>query len=163
MEFRCKFSDLNGSEMAPGWSWDANPATWMQVRRNLFGSEMQISWPESGFDVTWIEAKHKYRHLGVAEMGPGLSWGAHHETWIRWDGTRMELVCNFLDLDGCGMQISGHVLRWNMVCMEERRDAGGTGPGWNWDAHFQAWMCLRLDLDGAEMKFSATGWRWDVT
>ena len=74
----CKFSDLKGSEMAPGWSWDANPATWTQVRGSLFGGEMQISWPGSGFDVTWIEVKHKYRHLGGAEMGPGLGWGAHH-------------------------------------------------------------------------------------
>ena len=149
--------------MAPGWSWDTNPATWMQVRGNILGGEMQTSWHGSGFDVTWIEVKHKYRHLGGAEMGPGLSWGAHHETWIWWDGTRMELGCNFLDLDGCGMQLSGHVLRWNVVCMDERRDAGDTGPGWRWDANLCTLMEVRWYTDGVNTSILGFGFLWDRT
>ena len=135
------------------WEWDG---TWMELRREScdldagerepLWSEMQISWPGSSFGVIWIEVKHKYRHLGGAEMGPGLSWGAHHETWIRWDGARMELGCNFLTWMDVGCKKSGHVLRWNMVSMEE-----------------ETWCRWLQDLDGIEMHIPRPGCVWDWT
>ena len=73
----------------------------------------------------------------------------------------MELICNFLDLDGS----------WDVTWMEERRkyrDLGGseTGPRWRWDTSGDldiggmgpGWKRNAWDPDGGEIQH---GWRWD--
>ena len=89
----------------------------------------------------WVERKHKSLDLYGVEMGPGLSWDAHLETWIGWYGTRVELI-QFASWERTWMEVR-HILK----------------PVWVWD---DAWMELRcnlVELDGGEM---LTGCRWDV-
>ena len=166
MEFRCKFSDLNGSEMAPGWSWDVNPATWMQVRGNLFGGEIQISWPGSGFDIwvglrwdlDWVEVHIMRPEYG--EMGLGWSWDEIFWTWMdvgcnnqdmcwgeTWFVWRRDVMQVAQDLDGFEMHISRPGCVWDWTWMELRwhfqdLDGDETSLRWMWDANIGA--CVKV-------------------
>ena len=84
----------------------------------------------------WVEMRHKCRDLDMVEMGPGLSWDAHLETWIGWYETGTEL-------------------RYNSPVKE--------GPVWRWDTHFETCMRLRWCLDGTKMQFGEPELSWDVT
>ena len=94
----------------PGWRWDTHLETCMGLRWCWDGTKIQFGGPGWRWDVTWlytrckyqeadwdniqlkqrrnlnlgawVEMKHKSRDLDGVEMGPGLSWDAHLQTWI---------------------------------------------------------------------------------
>ena len=101
MVLRCNLVDLDGGEMVPGCRRDVNIRTQNEVGFNWDKEETWI-W-EPG-----VERRHKSLDLDWVDMGPGLSWDAHLETWIGWYGTRMELIYN---------------------------SAVEKGPGWKWDTN----------------------------
>ena len=162
--------DLDGFEIGPGWSWDANFGNLMEVIRHLDGGEMQISghgcevkrnlgeWPGWRWDRALIEVHHTASDLGVGETWPGLRWHMNIGTW-------MELRhC----LEGGVMWLYGPGLGWDSTCMEVRLksldpDPDEIGPGWRWDTYLESLMALWGCLYGAEVQFLGLGWRWDVT
>ena len=81
-----------------------------------------------------IERRHKSRDLYGVEMGPGLSWDAHLETWIVWYWTRKG---------------------WDTLAqLGEHLDGGETRllkPEWVWDNALVELRCNLVDLFGAEM------------
>ena len=136
-------------DKGPGWRWDTHLETCMHLRWCLDGTKRQFGGPGWRWDSSkiqlrqrrnvnmgaWVERKHKSRDLDGVEMGPGLSWDAHLETWIGWYGTRMELRYN------------PPVEKW---------------PGWKWDTILETCMGLRWCLDGTKMQFGGPGWRRDA-
>ena len=150
--------------IGPGWRWGTHLENCIHLRWCLGGTKMQFGGQKWSWDVTWmwarckyqypgsgemqhrqrvnvnlwawVEMRHKCRDLDGVEMGPGLSWDAHLETWIGWYGTRMEL-------------------RYNSPV--------GKGPECRWDTHLETCMGLRWCLDRTRMQFGGPGWSWDVT
>ena len=111
-----------------GWSWNAILWTWLEVSRHQDGGETQTSGPEFSWETTQMEKRDTSRslaggemqilRLGWGEMGHGLSWDSHLETWIHcnvttsriqlswpglmWDVTWIVVRCDYRDLDGRG-------------------------------------------------------------
>ena len=147
--------DLNAGDTGSGWRWDTNLGTcikncikmgpwrgWnsiyktcMALRRHLDGVEKRILWPGLGWDARWMEVRWTSWNLDVYIWcldGAGvqfwdLGWGEAHIlklAWV-WDGARMELGCNFMDLNG-----------------------DETSPKWRWNANVRTCIELRHGLDG---------------
>ena len=138
--------------MSPGWWWDADIRTWVEVKRNLG------EWPGWRWDRALIKVYHTSSDLGGGEMWPWLRWHMNIRTW-------MELRhC----LEGGVMWLYGPGLGWDSTCMEVRvnyldPDPDEIGPGWRWDTYLESLMGLWGCLYGAEMQFWGPAWRWDVT
>ena len=90
-----------------GWSWNAILWTWLEVSRHQDGGETQTSGSEFSWETTQMEKRDKSKsltggemqivRLGWGEMGHGLSWDSHLETWIRCNVTTSRF--NYHDLD----------------------------------------------------------------
>ena len=172
MDVRHTSWDLDGFEIGPGWSWDANFRNLMKVIHHLDGGDMQISgdglrwtatlvrtiWHGWRWDRASIEVYHTSPDLGGGETWPGLRWHMNIRTW-------MELRhC----LEGGVMWLYGPGLGWGSTCMEVRLKSldphpDETGHGWRWDTYLESlmglWGCNFGGLDWGE---TSHGWRWDT-
>ena len=149
---------LDGAGMqfwGPGSRWGTHVETCLGLRWCSDATEMQFCGSEWRWDITEMEVKRKCRdlywaetrsgwgnvNLGVClevrwkswdpvggEMGHGLSWDTHVETWVYCNGTREDLR-----------------LIWGETC-----------PGLWWDTNNETWLgmtwvkvrCEYLYLDG---------------
>ena len=140
-----------------GWSWGAILVTWMEV----------------ACDLDWGETPNS---------GPGCSWAQFSGHGWRWDVTRMEMRCNYQDLDwdfdmGACMEVRCEygALDWIEMQLRWRRDANlwtliETVHGWRRDKNLVAW--ISLSRTGMEVKLTywnlagfemVPGWIWDAT
>ena len=110
---------LDGTKMqfgGPGWRWDV---TWMEVKckyQDPDWGKIQLRQRRDVYLTAWVESRHKSRDLDGVEMGPGLSWDAHLETWMGWYGTGMELSYISQVAKGLGggeTHILKHVCIWD--------------------------------------------------
>ena len=149
MELRCKFRELDGGDTSPGWWWDADIRTWVEVKRNL-GEWLGWRW-----DRALIEVYHTSSDLDGGETWPGLRWRMNIRTW-------MELRhC----LEGGVMWLYGPGLGWDSTCMEVRLksldpDPDEIGPGWRSGGTWKEVMQVYWNLDS-----DGTGpvWSWDIS
>ena len=116
-------SGSDGAEMpfcGPGWRW---VATKMEVKRKYQGLNLVETRPRWRGEINlgaWLEVRCKSWDLAEGEMGHGLSWDCHLETWIRYNGTTYRI------------QLAWPGLRWDMtwiVVRGEYRDLDGRGKG----------------------------------
>ena len=164
--------DLDPVEEGHGWRWDTHLETCMGLRWCLDGTKMQFGGPWWRWDVTWmevkckyqdpdwgkiqlrqrrdvyltawVESKHKSRDLDGVEMGPGLSWDAHLETWMGDMGLGWSWV-TFLKLQRAWVEVR-HT-SWNMYAFEMMLR-------WNQDAIWWTSVKVRCYLDVGEMEIS---------
>ena len=135
-EQRCSFGDLDGAEMSPGWRWEANVATWIELRHDLDGGYIWIYGPKWRWDGTWMEVRLIF-DLGLGEMGLAKRWAV---IWIR-------LREEFLDL---GDDETIHGWRWEKnpgTWIQMRLGLNGSKT-----YTLGAWVGFRLDVH--EMQFS---------
>ena len=159
----------------PGWRW---VVTKMEVKHKYKDLNLVETWPRWRGDINlgaWLEVRYKSWDLAEGEMGHGLSWDSHIETWksngntskiqlswpgLRWDVTWIVVGCEYRDLDGRNKGESEMLIfvpRWNldgawMEVTQESWDlnAGDAGSGWRWDTDLETWIALRWDLEGAD-------------
>ena len=135
MKVRHKSWDLNCIKMGPWRGWNSIYKTCMALRRHLDGVVKIILWPGLGWDARWMEVRWTSWNLdfyiwcldGAGVQFWDLGWGEAHIlklAWV-WDGARMELGCNFMDLNG-----------------------DETSPKWRWNANVRTCIELRHGLDG---------------
>ena len=111
--------------------WDLGLRVWGDVK----AAQMKFSGPGWRGEINlraWLRVRCKSCDLAEGEMGHGLSWDSHLETWIRcngttsriqlswpglrWDVTWIVVRCEYRDLDGRGKgegEMPIFVLRWN--------------------------------------------------
>ena len=114
-------SGLDGAEMpfcGPGWRW---VVTKMEVKHKYQDMNLVETRPRWRGEINlgaWLGVMCKSWDLDEGEMGHGLSWDSHFETWIRcngttsriqlswpglrWDVTWIVVGYEYRDLDGCG-------------------------------------------------------------
>ena len=122
---------LNAGDSGPGWRWDANLCTLMEVR--WYTDKVYTSILGFGFlwDRTWMEVRCTFLKPGWFEMMPGLGLNTF---WGDWDGG---------DLSS-GRRWGANMWTWIEVSLdmeEEKRESwspNGVGmlimrPGWEWD------------------------------
>ena len=110
----------------------------------------------------WVERKHKSRDLDGVEMGPGLNWDAHIETWIGWYGTGMELRYYSPVEKWLGWRWDTHLgtsIAFNLVDL----DGGEMLPGCRRDANIMSQIEVRFNWDNEETWIWEPGWCWDGT
>ena len=98
MELGCWSWDLDGSEMGPGFSWDAQLETWLgwhETRMGnywgeLDGGDTRHGWWWHKILGTWIRVRHDLGGCALHNLRP----------WCVWDGSWMNLRLNFWDLNG---------------------------------------------------------------
>ena len=66
--------ELNAGDTRPGWRWDANLCTLMEVRWYTDGVYTSILGFGFLWDVTWMEVRRIYRDLHWDELRPGWMW-----------------------------------------------------------------------------------------
>ena len=140
IELRCKSVHLDGGELLHGWRLHKYLGTWIHVRQDVDGSDTSIGCRWYTIIVILIEVKYDLNCVNLvlggdgmqilrlgSEMGPGLGWDTHLETWICSGGTRMKLRSNSLDVCVCvcvcggGGGGGGPALRWVATWMDVRR------------------------------------------
>ena len=120
----------DGAEMqfcGPEWRWDITEMEVKRKCRDLYWGETWSGWRDVNL-VVWLEMIWKSEDLVGGEMGHGLSWDTHVETWVYCNGTREDLL---------------------FIC-------GETCPGLWWDTNNETWLgmtwvtmrCECLYLDG---------------
>ena len=168
MEFWRKCLAVDLGEMQPGWRWDMNMGTGMEVRFELDGSEIQISVPKWRWDGTRMEVMQISHDLDSYETGPGSGWrwDASFGTRMddtspgrrRWEASMRTWIEVRLDLDGEETGILES--RWSLDL--ETWTGVEMRPGFSWDAHFETWLvwhririeprCNSRELDGGDMR-----------
>ena len=123
------FQDMDGGETSPGWKWDANIRTSIEVRRNLDCGELWISgpgwtWQGWRWDANncnlygaWMEVTQESWDLNAGDGGSGWRWETNLGTWIALRS----------DLEGAAIQ--------------------STRPGWGWDGTWIELRCTSWDVD----------------
>ena len=144
-----KYQYLYGGETRPGWRWDGNLWTWMEVRQYIEVVKTE-SWD-----------------LDPVEEGHGWRWDTHLETCmgLRW--------C----LDGTKMQFGGPGWGWDVNIRTQievrfnwdKEETWIWEPGWRGDTNLETCIGLRWDLDWVEMHIlrrgwgdMGLGWSWDT-
>ena len=114
-------SGLDGAEMpfcGPGWRWAVTKMEVKHRHQDLTLVEKRSRWRREINLGAWLGVRCKSLDLAGGEMGQGLSWDSHLETWIhcnvttsriqlswpglRWDVTWIVVRCEYRDLDGRG-------------------------------------------------------------
>ena len=98
MELGCWSRDLDGGEMGPGFSWDAQLETWLgwhETRMGnywdeLDGGDTRHGWWWHKIRGTWIRVRQDLGGCALHNLRP----------WCVWDGSWMNLRLNFWDLNG---------------------------------------------------------------
>ena len=157
MELGCWSWDLDGGEMGPGFSWDAQLETWLgwhETRMRNYWGELDGGDTRHGWwwhkilgtwirgDRTWVDVRCTTWDLDVFEMVPGWIWDSNF-------GTKMEVRG---ELYGYQMQIYVPLLMWNTICMERTHESGSL----DWD-HFQISRPVWV-WDGTWIEFRCTSW-----
>ena len=119
---------LNAGDTGPGWRWDANICTLMEVR--WYKDRVYTSILGFGFlwDRTWMEVR-------CTSLKPGSDWD---DAWI---GVKCVLGGLGCHLEGGGRHVCEPGLRWDSTWKERKRESwslNGVGmlimrPGWGWN------------------------------
>ena len=167
---------MDGGETSPGWKWDANIRTWIEVRHDLDEAETLIwvlvwrwdvnvgPWIELRCNLDWGEMQiygpwwRRFMDEGETRIlwpefrwaGPGWKFDAHIETWM---GFRWCRCGSEMQLGRTGMEVKHHLGKYMDL------DWGKTRFGWDWDRTRMELMCNSRDLDGGDMR---PGMRWDT-
>ena len=146
---------MDGGEASPGWKWDANIRTWIEVRHDLdeaetlicMGACMEVRCEYGVQD--WIEMQPRWRRDAklwtLMETVHGWRRDKNLVTWISLSRTRMEVRLTYWNLDGFEM-----VPGWIWDATWEDWNGGETSPCCCSEANI--WTCfeVRHDLDGEE-------------
>ena len=140
------FEQMHVSETSPGWKWDTNIRTWIEVRHNMavvgtliWGTCMGVRCEYGGWiwDTNLMEEISESMDLDGGEAVNGWRWDKNLVTWIslkqdlglRWclGGAEMQFV-------GTGMQV-----RHNLVVVQrEIYRTGFKWPEWRGDVNLGA-------------------------
>ena len=183
---------MYGGETSPGWKWDANIRTWIEVRHDLDEAETLIWVLVWRWDVNvgpWIGIEMQPR-LGrdanlwtLMETVHGWRRDKNLVTWISLSRTRMEVWRTYWNLDGFEMVpvwiwdatwedwnggetspcCYSEANIWTWIEVRHDLDGIGIGLGWSWCAILVTWMEVTCDLEWGETPNSRPGTSWDVT
>ena len=139
---------MDGVETSPGWKWDANIRTWMEVRHDLDVVETLIwvlVWRWYVNMGTWVELR---RDLDGGEMpiyGP----------WRRWfmDEGKTRILWPVFRWAGPGWRLDAHIETW----MALRWCLGGAEMQFG-----RAGMEVKHHFAAVQRQICGAGLRWDA-